>query len=152
MDSQSQPEFVVEQAILERMRFYHAQRLNRNDEEMLGAFSAEHFKAEVDYDIVYNDLILRFETDVLSEHLVDNIYETTHHVRTPYSWWDMLVHTSREKWWGKILNKYYTPKWFDEYYPVRVKVERYLKYPQANIKPDPRLGRAIPFERLERLT
>lgn len=93
---------------------------------------------------------INLEAYVLQEHLADEYFEETVHVRSPYSWWDMLVNTKRETWWGKWLHKWYTVKFFDEFYPVKVKVERFANYPEADIAV-PSLGRPVPYESLRRL-
>jgi hypothetical protein len=151
-DPQTQPEYAITRHVLERMTFYRRQRLERDMEEVLGEFSANTFTAGVDYDILYDDIILRFEAEVLSERLADDYYEETAYYATPRTWWDMFKETYANRWWFNWYSKRWGAPHFDQHsVTVKVKVERFLKYPHADITPDPRLGRAIPYERLERV-
>lgn len=106
-------------------------------------------KFETDYDVDFGQWIVRLETSVLSEHLAEDYYEVESYYATPRTWWDMFKETYATRWWFY----WYSKRWGAPHYEQhtlrnRIKVDRYVNYPEANIIPDPRLGRTYPYERI----
>lgn len=149
MASRSQPEFTIKKAILERQRFHKSMRV-KNDEAVLGLFAVDSMEGEVEYDIDFNEWIVRMEMDVLAEHLADHYYEETLILSAPKSWWDHFKATYQDRWWIRWWCAKHPAQETRTSHKVKVKVERWVKYPEAN-ETLPRLGRAIPYEKLERI-
>lgn len=150
MPSQSSPEFVIQKKVLERQRFHKSLRV-QNNEEVLGIFASESMEGSVEYDLDFNQWIIRMEMDVLAEHLADDYYQEILTTAGPTTVWDMFKETYGGRWWMRRWVVKHPPKYTHKNHLVQVKVERWVKYPSADIMPDKRLGRAIPMERLERI-
>ena len=93
----------------------------------------------------------RLEAFVLREHLADDFYEEVLVVTQPKTWWDHFKIDFQHTWWGRFLYNHFPPEFTHDNHMVRVKVERYASYPEADVA-IPQLGRPIPFEQLKRLT
>jgi len=93
----------------------------------------------------------RLEAMVLQEHLADDHYEEILVVTQPKTWWDHFKIDHLDSWWGRWLNTHFPSEYNSENHLVRVKIERYASYPEADVAV-PQLGRPIPFETLKRLT
>ena len=94
---------------------------------------------------------VKLEAFVLQEHLADDHYEEILEVTQPKTWWDHFKIDHLDSWWGRWLNTHFPPEYDSQLHLVRVKVERYANYPEADIE-IPGLGRPVPYEKLRRLT
>lgn len=138
--------FTTTSAVFDRERFTQSMRM-REDPKLLGSFTQDSMRLEVDYDIDFNMWRLRLETEVLKEHIADDYYHTTLERRVPASVWQMFKAEHMHSWWMS---------WLVDRRPVRhhvwtetvsVKVERSVLYPEANV-PRPPLGRPFILEKV----
>lgn len=103
-----------------------------------------------EYQIDYDRLKLGIEAYVLQEHLAEDFYEGSREYVVHHSWWDMFKDTYATRWWATWFVRKHLPKFDMHPMKIRIKVDRYLNYPEANIQM-PALGRPYPYERITRL-
>jgi hypothetical protein len=95
---------------------------------------------------------VQMEAYVLQEHLADDYYDgQSDEYAFPKTWWDHFKETYGDRWWLRWWYKRHGAQYDHKSFPVRVKVERYANYPEADIT-IPRLGRPVPYETTRRLT
>lgn len=124
----------TEQKTLEVTRFYKAFKVKR----------------DIDYDIDFNLIVHRFETDILTEHLASELYIGQTEFGYPRSTWQMFKTTHVESWWLGWLVRRRPVELHYEVKDVKIKVDRYLKYPEAKVEFKD-LGHPIPYETIKEI-
>ncbi len=121
----------------------------KNDPE-IGSNFASTMDLFHEYEIDFNTIKAGITAYVLQEHLAEDYYEGAKQYVVPHSWWDMFKETYATRWWMTWFVRKHLPKFDTHWLKVRVKVDRYANYPQANVHFEA-LGRVYPYEKLTRL-
>lgn len=111
------------------------------------SFKVEHNQA---FDIDYNQVRHLFETDILTEHLASDFYYGSADFKYPATTWQMYKMTHADSWWLGWLVRRRPVRWQEQYQTVKIKVDRYLKYPEATIE-FKQLGHPIPYETVQEI-
>lgn len=89
---------------------------------------------------LWNQVVLRMRAFVLRDHVASDTYEES--VRVPATWWQMWKLDHAPAWLRRHLN----PVEYESL-SVKVKVDRYLAYPDAAIR-TPDMGKAYIYEQV----
>lgn len=116
----------------------------------------ETFRSSLSYerDLVtlcdFEQVVHRFEGQLLAEKLAEDVYEAHAVSEWPKSTWQMFKFSNKHRWWMRRFVKKHPVEMYKDRHTLHVGVKRYLAYPEASVtirNPlNPFLGRPFPRE------
>lgn len=105
----------------------------------VGATFLESMRMEVLQDFM-GDMILKLRAEVLADKLPPEWVHESKIARVPLSWWDHWKQAHESSWWAGWFARWRGHRTREIELEVRVDLQRFWAYPQANIALPPRMG------------